>query len=151
MANESKPGYKGKVTLGSNTVLGMGVWSYSGFTAELLDDTEFADDYDDFVYGLIHCGKVTFNGKYKADDTQGQALLKSAMLNKSNIADIRYYINTVSYYTPNNTTAAGSEGIPAGTPIGHVKVESLDVNFDKGALGDISFVTQVCVGPLRLI
>ena len=71
MANESKPGFEGKVTLGANTVLGMGVWTHDGFTAEMLDDTEFGDKYDDFLYGLIHCGKVTFNGKFKVYEVNG--------------------------------------------------------------------------------
>ena len=150
MANESKPGYKGKVTMGANNVLGMGIWSHSGFAADLLDDSEFGTDYDDFMQGQTHCGKVTFNGKYKKDDTQGQDLLRSAMLNKSNITDIRFYVDSVSYYTPNSTTAAGG-GLLAGTPVGHVKVESVEVNFDKGDLATISFSVQCCNGPLRLI
>lgn len=150
MANESKAGYAGKVTLGANKVLGMGVWSWSGHNVDLLEDVEFTDDYDDFIYGLLHCGKVSFNGNYKKDDTQGQDLLRSAMINRSNLTDIRFYVDSVSYYTPNSTTAAGG-GLPAGTAVGHCKVESMDVNFDRTALGSISFTVQCCAGPLRLI
>jgi hypothetical protein len=150
MANESWPAYKGKVTIGANNVLGMGVWSWTGFNRELLDDTEFGDEYDDFLYGLTHCGKVTFNGKYKADDTQGQDALRAAMLAETELTDVRFFINSASYYTPNSTTAAGG-GIPAGTPVGHLKVESIETSFDKNGLGTISFTAQVCKAPLRLV
>jgi len=152
MSYDSKPTYNGKVTLGANTVLGMGTWSHSGFTVDMIEDVEFDDDYDDFSYGLIHCGTVSFNGNFKADNTQGQDVLRSAMLARSNIGDIRFYIDDSSYWIPNNTTAAGSGGIPAESPIAHAKVQSIDVNFDQGANhGQISFTVQICAGPLRLI
>lgn len=150
MANESKPGYKGKVTLGANNVLGMGTWTWSGFSADMLDDTEFEDDYDDFSYGLLHGGTISFNGRYKKDDTQGQDLLRSAMLNRGNLTDIRFYVDSVSYYIPNSTTAAGG-GVPAGAPVAHVKVESLETSLDKGDLGNITFNLRLCNGPMRLI
>jgi hypothetical protein len=152
MANESKITHKGKVTLGANTVLGMGEWTWSGFSAELAEDIEFGDDYDDYVYGMINCGTVTFSGNYKKDDTTGQNVLKSAMLNKSNVGDLRLYVDETSYYTPNTTTSAGG-GLPAETPVGHVKVQTVETSFPKGkaALGTISFTAQVCVAPLRLI
>ena len=150
MANESKSGHKVKVTIGANNVLGMGTWSHSGFSRELLDDTEFGDDWDDFEYGVAHGGKISFNGKYKKDDTQGQDILRSYMINEVDLTDIRFYVDSVSYNTPNSTTAAGG-GLLAGEPVAHVKVESVETNFDKGALGDISFTVQLCAGPLRLI
>ena len=150
MANESKPGYKGKVTIGANTVLGMGTWSHSGFNIDLLDNSEFGTDYDDFEYGMTHCGKVSFNGNYKKDDTQGQDILRSYMLNKVEMTDIRFYVDSVSYYTPNSTTAAGG-GLLAGTPVGNAIIESVETSFDKGDLGKISFSVQIANGPLRLI
>ena len=72
------------------------------------------------------------------------------MLNGLDLTSLRLYVDSVSYFTPNNTTAVGG-GVPAATPVGHVKVESIDTNYDKGALGDISFTLQVCVAPLRLV
>ena len=150
MSNESKPGFKGKVTLGANMVLGLGVWSHTGFNVDLLDNSEFGTDYDDFMYGMTHCGKVTFNGNFKKDDTQGQDFLRSAMIANYDITDIRFYVDSVSYYTPNNTTAAGG-GLPAETPIGHAIVESVETTFDKGDLGKVSFSVQLANGPLRLI
>ncbi|MCP4568379.1 MAG: hypothetical protein GY841_12450 [FCB group bacterium] len=150
MANESKPGYKGKVTIGANNVLGMGVWSWNGFNRDLLEDTEFADTSDDYLYGLLRCGTVSFNGNYKKDDTQGQDMLRSAMINGATITDIRFYVDSASYYTPNSTTAAGG-GLLAGQAVGHVVVQSVDVDVDKSALGTIAFSVQICRAPMRLI
>jgi hypothetical protein len=150
MANESKSGHNAKVTLGATQIIGIGSWGWSGCSVAMLDDTEFGDNYDDYVAGLVSCGEVTFNGNFKKDDTTGQNYLKSCFLNRLDLTSLRLYVDQTSYYTPNNTTAAGG-GIPGETPIGHVKIKSCDISFDKGALGTISFTAQVCAAPLRLI
>jgi hypothetical protein len=150
MANESKPGHEVKVTIGANNILGMGVWSHSGYSREMLDDTEFGDEYDDFEYGVMHPGTLSFNGKYKKDDTQGQDILRSYMVNEVDLTDIKFYVDSVSYQTPNSTTAAGG-GLLAGEPVAYCIVSSIDTTFDKSALGDISFVVQLCAGPMRLV
>ena len=80
MANESKIGRECKVTLGSNQILGMGTWTISGGSYGELDDTEFGDDSEQILHGIRTGGEVTFSGKYKADDTQGQEMIKSAFL-----------------------------------------------------------------------
>jgi len=151
MAWESKPVYKGKVTIGTDLVLGMGVWSWSGFSREMIEDLEFFDDYDDYVAGLVRCGKVTFSGQYKKDDSRGQTYLISCMLNGTELTSIRFWVDASSYYIPNSTSStAAIGGLPANTPVGHVKVESVDINYSGlGALGDISFVVQLCKAPLR--
>jgi len=150
MAGESKSGHKCKVTLGATQILGIGTWSWSGFSKELLEDVEFGDSYDDYVAGLMRCGTIAFSGKYKKDDTTGQDYLRSCLLNDLTLTSLRLYADSVSYFTPNSTTAVGG-GLPAETPVGHVKVTSIDTTFDKGALGEISFTAQVCAAPLRLI
>jgi len=151
MANESKPVYKGKVTLGANTVLGMGKWQHSGLSREVLDDTEFGDEVSRYLHGNLEGGTVTFAGMYKKDDTTGQDTLRSALMNSSAIGNLRLYVDATSYYTPNNTTAAGG-GVPAGFPISYFLVTSIETDFSgpKGALGQISFAGQVD-GVLRLI
>ena len=149
---DSKPVYKGKVTLGANTVVGMGTWQWTGMSRAMLDDSEFGTEGAAYLGDMLECGKVTFSGNYKKDDTTGQDVLKSALINNSNVTDIRLYVDSVSYYTPNSTTAAGG-GLLAGWPVGHVVVESLDIDFSgpKGALGKVNFSAQVCKSPLRLI
>ena len=150
MANESKPGFRGKVAIGANNILGMGVWSHSGFSRDILDDTEFGDEYDSFLYNVLHPGQIDFNGNFKKDDTTGQDLLRSYMINEVDLTDIRLFIDSVSHYTPNSTTAAGG-GLLAGEPVAHCKVVSVNTDFDKSGLAKISFVLQLSDGPLRLI
>jgi len=151
MALESKASYKGKVTIGTVLVLGMGTWSWSGFSREMLEDVEFGDDYDDYIAGLTRCGTVTFAGSYKKDDTSGQNFLRSCMLNGTVLTSIRFYVDSASYYIPNSTSStAAIGGLLANTPVGHVKVTAVDVNYSGvGALGDISFTVQLCRAPLR--
>lgn len=149
MANDSKPGHKGKVSIGSNNILGMGTWSWPGLSIEQLDDTEFGDDYTEFEWGLITSGTVSFNGRYKKDDTQGQDMLRTALISKSDLTDIRFYVDSVSYYTPNSTTAAGG-GLPAESPVSHINVTGVQTDFDKGDLGNISFEGRI-TGAMRLI
>lgn len=150
MANESKEGFEGKVTIGSNNVLGMGTWEIGGGAIAELDDTEFGDEYMQSLRGLITGGTITFSGKYKADDTQGQDLLRQAYFYKSDITDIRFYVDSVSYFTPNSTTAAGG-GLPANSPISHVKLfEEPKVSADQAGLMNSSFSVKV-FGAMRLI
>ena len=149
MANESKPGHKGKVTLGANQVLGLGSYNMSGMSREELDDTEFGDDYKEFEFGLIDSGTIEFAGLYKKDDTTGQDVLASGLINGTDITDIRFYIDSVSYFTPNSTNAAGG-GLPADSPVSHVNITAHKIDFDKGSLGSTSFTARVS-GVLRLI
>jgi len=150
MAHESKQVYKGKVALGTDTVLGMGTWSHSGLAREMLDDTEFGDKVKSYLPGILDGGTVSFSGKYKADDTTGQDVLRAALMNGTPISDIRFYTDASGYFMPNDSTGAGG-GVPASFPISRVFVTSLDVDYSgpTGALGTISFSVQVD-GVLRL-
>lgn len=150
MANESKVGINQKVQLGSNIVLGMGTWEISGGSFALLDDTEYGDDYEQVLAGLITGGTVTFSGRYKKDDTQGQDLLRQAFFYQSQLTDIKLFVDSVSYFTPNSTTAAGG-GLPANVPVSHILInEEPTISSDKGDLMNISFSGKI-VGAMRFI
>jgi len=150
MANESKKGIDCKVTIGSNNILGMGTWTIGGGSVAELDDTEFGDDYADMVLGLITGGNVSFNGLYKKDDTQGQDLVRQAFFHRSDLTDIRFYVDDTSYYTPNSTTAAGG-GLPANVPVSHINITAEpQTSADRSGLMQVSFSGR-CVGAMRLI
>lgn len=151
MALESKPVFKGKVTLGTHTVLGVGTWSWSGESVGMLDDTSMGDVAGRYLPDIVEGGQLTFSGNYKKDDTTGQDALRSYMLNRAAITDIRLYVDASSYYTPNSTTGAGG-GVPAGFPVSAVYVQDHSVDFSgpKGALGKVSFTLKVD-GVMRLI
>ena len=152
MSNESKPGFPCKVTIGaSNNVLGMGTMSIGGASVEELQDMEFGDEHEDIILGVFTGGAFTFAGNFKKDDTQGQDLLWIAFWSRSDISNLRFWIDSVSYYTANTTTAAASN-LPAGIPVGKIYVtKEPEVSIDKsGALGQISFSGRV-ITALRLV
>jgi len=150
MALESKPGQSVKVTLGSATIVGLGSWAFSGGSYAELDDSEFGDDDTQILRGIRAAGSVTFAGNYKKDDTTGQDKIRDAYWLKSDLTDIRFYVDDTSYYTPNSTTAAGG-GLPAETMVSHIKIMAEpSITFDKNDLGKIEFAGNV-VGAMRLI
>lgn len=149
MANESKVGIDAKVTIGSDKLLGIGNWSITGGSYAELDDTEFGDDDATTLRGIRTGATVSFSGLYKKDDTSGQDAIRDAYWNKTDLTDLRFYVDDTSYYRPNHTTAAGG-GLPAGVMVSHIKILSEpNITFDKGDLGKIEF-TGKCEGAMRL-
>jgi len=150
MALESKPGSACKVTLGANTILGIGSWSITGGSYASLDDTAFGDDSTQIMRGIRTGGNVSFSGKYKKDDTTGQEMIKTAYWAKSDLTTLRFYVDDSSYYTPNSTTGAGG-GLPAETQVSHIKIMA-EPNFtaDINNLITVDF-TGVLDGAMRLI
>lgn len=133
-------GNKGKVTLGSATVVGMGSWKLNGITVDLLESTSFDDTAKQYMTGLLDYGTVEFAGLYDPADTTGQGILVSAMLNNSKIANIRLYVDNTSYWTPNVTTGSG------GLAAAGLYLTAVPIGMDKSGLGTISFSGK-CTGP----
>ena len=150
MALESKVGKDCKVTIGSDTIVGIGTWSISGGSYAELDNTAMGDDDYKSLRGIRTGGTVTFSGLYKKDDSSGQDKIRDAYWLKSDLTTLRFYVDDSSYYTPNSTTAAGG-GLPAGTMVSHIKILSEpNITFDKGDLGKIDFEGKI-EGAMRLI
>jgi hypothetical protein len=135
-----KAGNNAKVTLGSNTVVGMGNWKLSGIAVDLLETTAFGDTAKQFITGLLDYGQVTFGGLYDPADTTGQNILQSANINNSKIANIRLYVDNTSYWTP-NVTAVSAAGM---------LMQSFSIGMDKAGVGTIEF-TGKCTGPWVLV
>lgn len=151
MANmASKPGRACKVTLGANKILGMGTWEIGGGTVQELDTTEFGNEFSEIQLGIVTGGNVSFAGIYKKDDTTGQDLIRAAFYFKSDITDLRFYIDSVSYYTPNSTTAAGG-GLPAESQVSYINIISEpSISVDKAGLVNVSFSGRLS-GVMRFI
>jgi hypothetical protein len=150
MALESKPGHEVKVTIGSNEIVGLGSWGFSGGSYVEHDDTDFGDDDNRILRGIRTGGTVSFSGSYKKDDTTGQDKIRDAYWLKSDLTDLRFYVDDTSYYTPNSTTAAGG-GLPAETMVSHIKIlTEPSISADKGSLTSITFDGKV-EGAMRLI
>ena len=67
-----------KVTLGTDTILGIGNWSIDGMSKAEIDDTEFGDDATKYVLGIQDGGSISFAGNAKLGDTTGQLALIEA-------------------------------------------------------------------------
>jgi hypothetical protein len=133
-------GNNAKVAIGSTTVLGMGNWKFSGITVDLLESTAFGDTAKQFMTGLLDYGEATFGGLYDLSNAGAQSTLLSALMNNSKVGDIRFYLNSVSYWTPNITvlSAAG------------MLVRQASIGQDKSGLGTVEF-TGKFTGPMLLV
>ena len=150
MSLESKVGQNCKVTIGANTIVGLGTWSFSGGSYAELDDTDFGDDDNRTLRGIRTGGTVSFSGRYKKDDTTGQDAIRDAFWGKTNVTDLRFYVDDTSYYAPNSTTAAGG-GLPASTMISHIKIlTEPNITVDQTALATIDFEGKI-EGAMRLV
>jgi len=136
----AKPGRLASVKLGTYKVAEIGNWSLNGISVEMLDDSEFGDEFKTYQMGMGDYGTLSFAGHWDMSDETGQILLESAHRNKSKISNIRFYVDSTSYYTPNVTgvTDAG------------ILIQSVKIDFDKSGLGRIEFTAQ-CTGPMALV
>lgn len=135
-----KTGNNCKVTLGSNTVVGMGTWELPGISVDILESTSFGDTAKAYLTGLLDYGDVNFSGLYDPADTTGQDILLSANRNNSKISNIRLYVDNTSYWTP-NVTAVSAAGM---------LVTSTSIGADKSQLMTIKFSGK-CTGPWTLV
>ena len=133
-------GVNQKVTLGTNTVVGMGNWKLTGITTDLLESTSFGDTAKQYMTGLLDYGEVSFGGLYDVADTTGQTMLLSALSANSKIGNIRLYVNSASYWTP-NVTAVSASGM---------YVRSASIGADKSGLATIEFAARA-TGPWLLV
>lgn len=142
----SKAAYKGKVTIGSNKILGIGQWQITGGTADELDDTEFGDYEEKIVLGIGRGGAVSFSGNHKPGDTTGQLALLAAYKARTELTDLRFYIDDTSYYVPCQTTGYLHPTLTTGanTSVSNVVIkQASSISYDKGALGQTSFDGRV--------
>jgi len=145
MAGTTIEGVDGKVTLGSNTVLGIGTWKYTPGGSAELDNTEFGDTTEQILLGMRKRGSISFNGLAKLGDTTGQEACKLAQINATNITSLRFYCTASSYYTPNATTGyfSPSSTTANATQSSYVNITAFDIGSDKNGLATISFTGTV--------
>ena len=141
------PGKDAKVTIGSNTVVGMGTWSMGGVSVAELDSSSFGDQWKQYLFGIKDGGTVTFGGHLNMADTTGQQILVAANVKNSAIATLRFYMDSVSYFAPNQTTdyfAPGAMSTGMGTPgLCSVNITTIAVGEDKSGLGTVSFTARI--------
>lgn len=139
MASKSGRSVAG-VKLGTYVVAGQGIWTFSGMTRTVLDDTAFDTTVDKYQFGRLNGGTITFSGNYDPADTTGQNLLDSAVKNASYFTggDLKIYIDNTSYFT-----------VDTGGNIMMTKARA--ITMDKNGLGQCSFEGQTSNGVMVLI
>lgn len=134
----AKPGYVASVRVGTFKVAGMGQWSFSGFTREVLDDTEFTDTIKTFVFGIGDAGEVSFEGNFDPADST-QLLLNSAVIFNSaftgGLGGLAFYIDSTNYWT-----------VTTGGNILLTKANA--ITMERSGLGRISFAGRVSGGQM---
>lgn len=127
-----KPGKLASVRLGTYKVSEMSFWSINGMTNEILEDTEFGDEFKSFMFGVCSGGTLSFTGWFDATDgtaITGQSALMSAYLNKQSLQDFRLYVDNNSYFACQNNNDA----------LGDLLVDAVNIDFDKSGVGKINF------------
>jgi hypothetical protein len=141
-----KVGRDCKVTLGTSTIVGMGMWSMDGISADQLETTSFGDYWKKYEFGINDGGNISFGGLADPADVTGQVILQAANLNKSDITNMRLYVDSTSYYEPCQTTgyfAPGAFSTGYETIKSHVNITSYSVKSDKSGLVSIDFQAKV--------
>lgn len=128
----AKVGHDCQVTLGANKVLGIGTWNHSGRAMDVLEDTEFGDDFKSYKGGLLEGGQITFAGYYDPADTTGQEALQGYWEARTEVTSMRLYVDNTSYWTPTTTN-----------PLSAVLITAFEISADKSGLMQISFTAKV--------
>ncbi len=142
------------MTIGTDTVVGMGTWSISDGTVEEVDDTEFGDNFKTFQFGIHDGGTISFNGHHDPADITAQEILRRAKNDDSTMNAIRLYVDAVSYYEACRTTSYWSPLGPASASLSFpadLYITSCDVSADKSGMASISFAGKLSGGPMVLI
>ena len=112
-------------------VAGMGTWTLSGFTREVIEEDSWDLDIKKKYFSVGDSGTITFSGLHDPADA-GQLTLGSACLGSSLFVsgDIRFYVNTSKYWT-----------IAVGGTIMITKSHS--ITMEKSAMGTVDFEAVV--------
>jgi hypothetical protein len=124
----------------------MGTWSLDGISSDQLEATEFGDSWKTYEFGLNDGGTVSFSGLFNPDDVTGQNTLRAKNLDKSDITDMRLYVDATSYFEPCRTTqyfGPGALSTGYATVLSHVNVTSYNVKADKSGLMNVDFSCKV--------
>ncbi len=120
-----------KVMYGSVKIAGLSTWTMSGYTAQTLEDTEFGDTIQSFVFGGAgDPGEVTFQGYHDPADTTGQAAFATACQAGVKLTNLYFYETATKYWA----VAADGHILPT-------KCDS--IVFERNALGMVDFAGKV--------
>jgi hypothetical protein len=139
-------GKDGKVSLGANTVVGMGTWSVNLGSTDEFDASDFGDEWEQIVYGMRRGGSISFNGNFYPADTTGQNAVMQAFVEGTDLTDLRLYWNSASYWRPNSTAGYFNPQLTtgAGTPANSTcRITSCEIGDDKSGIASIAFTARI--------
>lgn len=140
-----KKGNITKVTIGADTIVGMGDYNRSGGQAVQMDTTAFTDNFESYEFGVKAGEDLTFSGLYDPDDTTGQEELQKAKVDGTDLTTLRFYIDNTSYFEACQTTGyfspANTTGV--GTELSHINIINVDTNSTRTDMMKISFSAKV--------
>lgn len=120
-----------KVMYGSVKIAGLSTWTLSGYEAQVLEDTEFGDSVQSFVFGGAgDPGTVAFTGYHDPADTTGQAAFATACKSGVELSNLYFYETATKYWA----VASGGKILPT-------KCDA--INFDRNALGQVNFAGRI--------
>lgn len=132
-------GRNAKVTMGTNTVVGMGKWTIEGVAVDQIDVSAFGTVYKAFEAGMVDGGTISFDGYYDKTDTTGQTLLIAANTAGTHLTSIRFYVDLTSYYIPEYTTQ-GAYVLITGYTLTHDKADVARISFSGKVSGYMALV-----------
>ncbi|MFP5223105.1 MAG: hypothetical protein ACLGSA_12515 [Acidobacteriota bacterium] len=140
-----KPGAKFKVTLGANTIVGMGSVQLNGIAIEQLETTAFGDEWKQFIMGMKDGGEMTFSGFFDPDDANGQEALRVANLNATDITNLRVYYDQTSYYELCQTTGYFSPALTSNqkTQKSYLNITSFNISAGKSSVATSEFKAKI--------
>lgn len=141
-----RAGHKCKVTIGSDTIVGMGTWRLEGITADQMETSAFGNNWKTYEFGMKDGGTLTFSGFEDPDDTTGQMVLKKCNVDNSDIYNLRLYVDNTSYYEPCATTgyfAPGALSTGQDTLKSWVNITSYNVSADKSGMLAVEFTAKI--------
>jgi len=120
-----------KVMYGSVKIAGLSTWTLSGYEAPTLEDTEFGDSVQSFVFGGAgDPGTVTFQGYHDPADATGQAAFATACKAGVELSNLYFYETATKYWA----VAPGGKILPT-------KCDS--IVFERNALGMVDFAGKI--------
>ena len=120
-----------KVMYGAVKIAGLSEWSMSGYEAQTVEDTEFGDSVQSFVFGGAgDPGTISFSGYHDPADATGQAAFATACKAGIPLTNLYFYETATKYWA----VAAGGEILPT-------KCDS--ITFERNALGKVDFAGKI--------
>jgi len=125
-------GRNAKVMKGSTTLSEMGTWGIN-ITIDAIDTTSFGSTWKKTDRGMTGW-EGTASGYLDKADTSGQVALETAAFSGTLVTDLKFYIDTSTYYAPSASSADAGVYL-TGYNIGQDKAGVATVEFTFSGVG----------------